>query len=126
MPSVYKRSKTWTENVFLIVDGKRTRKTKSGFTTKAAANQWATDTEYQKQNDLLITKSIVFVDAFEEWFHVFKEPRLQTSTKQWYKRTISLLNEKWKDKLITNITSRYFQKLINDYGENHVKSSVSF
>lgn len=46
MASIYKRGKTWTANVFVIQDGKRKRKTKSGFSTKSEANKWATETEY--------------------------------------------------------------------------------
>lgn len=125
MASIYKRGNGWTASVSIPVNGIYKKKTKSGFKTKTAANKWATDAESQKNNNELILTSPIFVKAFEEWYLVFKEPRLETATKQWYKRTLSLLTEKWQDKKITDITSRDFQKLINEYGENHVKSSVA-
>lgn len=125
MASIYKRGKTWTANVFVIVGEKRTRKTKSGFVTKTEANKWAVNIENQKLQNELIVQNEVFVKSFEEWYLVFKEPRLETATKQWYKRTLSLLTQKWGDRLLTDISSSDFQKLINEYGDNHVKSSVS-
>lgn len=125
MASIYKRGKSWTANVFIIQDGKRKRKTKSGFGTKREATTWAVGIENQKINNELITEHKIFVDAFEDWYNIFKEPQLETATKQWYKRTLSLITEKWQSRLITEITSTDFQKLINDYGATHVKSSVS-
>ncbi|QOY97093.1 tyrosine-type recombinase/integrase [Leuconostoc citreum] len=125
MASIYKRGKTWTANVSIMQDKKRIRKTMSGFLTKRDATSWANDIEVQKQNDVLVIQDPVFTTAFEEWYLIFKEPQLETSTKQWYKRTLSLLQEKWANKKMSEIASKDFQKLINDYGSDHVLSSVS-
>ncbi|CUR63927.1 site-specific integrase [Leuconostoc gasicomitatum] len=124
MASIYRRGKKWTANVFIVKNGKRTRKTKSGFGTKSEANNWATDTEFKKQNHQLSTRNSLFIDEFKEWYTVFKEPQLETATKVWYKTTTNLLTKKWFDKKINEVTSKDFQILLNDYGDKHVKSSV--
>lgn len=74
MASIYKRGKTWTANVFVIQDGKRKRKTKSGFGTKSEANKWAIGIENQKINNQLIKNDGIIGDMFDEWYAVFKEP----------------------------------------------------
>ncbi|QEA50229.1 tyrosine-type recombinase/integrase [Leuconostoc lactis] len=125
MESIYKRGKTWTANVSIMNGKTRIRKTMSGFTTKRDATIWANDIEFKKQNEDLVVKDHLFTEAFEDWYHVFKEPQLETATKQWYKRTLSLLKEKWDGKKLSELTSKDFQKLINDYGSDHVLSSVS-
>lgn len=124
MASIYKRGKTWTANVFVIQDGSRKRKTKSGFTTKSEATKWSVDMENKKINHQLSTKSSLFIDEFKEWYVVFKEPQLETATKVWYKTTTNLLTREWADKQINEVTSKDFQVLLNNYGDNHVKSSV--
>lgn len=125
MASIYKRGKTWTANVSIMNGKTRIRKTMSGFTTKRDATIWANDIEFKKQNEDLVVKDHLFTEAFEDWYHVFKEPQLETATKQWYKRTLSLLKEKWDGKKLSELTSKDFQKLINDYGSDNVLSSVS-
>lgn len=82
MASIYKRGKTWTANVSIMNGKTRIRKTMSGFTTKRDATIWANDIEFKKQNEDLVVKDHLFTEAFEDWYHVFKEPQLETATKQ--------------------------------------------
>lgn len=125
MASIYKRGKTWTANVFVTIDGTRKRKTKSGFTTKAEANKWAVDVEHKKINDILIKKDGPITEMFYEWYQVFKEPHLETRSKTWYITTLTVMKKYWDGKKLSELTSSDFQKLINDYGKDHVQSSVS-
>lgn len=125
MASIYKRGKTWTASVSVPDNGKYLKKTQSGFQTKKAATNWANETEVQKQNRELTKDNAIFVEVFEDWYHIFKEPQLQTATKQWYRTTLSLLTKKWGHKKVSEVTPKDFQLLINEYGSEHVKSSVS-
>ncbi|MBZ5995399.1 site-specific integrase [Leuconostoc gelidum subsp. gasicomitatum] len=125
MASIYKRGKVWTANVFILHDGVRKRKTKSGFTTKSEANKWAIETENKKINNAISREDGLIVDMFNDWYKVFKEPHLETKSKTWYKTTSAVLSEHWPDKKLSEINSMMFQKLINEYGSNHVKSSVA-
>lgn len=125
MASIYKRGKTWTANVLLNVGGIKKRKTKSGFRTKSEANKWAIETEAMKLNNPLTTKDGIIADLFLDWYQVFKEPVLETNSKNTYKRTLLFLNTYFEYKKIGDITSKDFQKAINDYGKRHVKSTVS-
>ena len=125
MASIYKRGKTWTANVFVIQDGKRKRKTKSGFGTKTEANKWAIGIENQKINNQLTKNDGIIGDMFDEWYAVFKEPQLETKSKAWYTAISKVIRAYWPDKRLSEISSADFQKLINDYGATHVWSSVS-
>lgn len=125
MASIYKRGKTWTASVSVPIDGVYKKKTKSGFTTKTEANRWAVEIESQRNNSTLPTKDGIISEMFEEWYLVFKEPQLQTHSKAWYKAIIKLLDKEWPNRLLSSITTADFQKLINEYGKTHVKSSVS-
>ncbi|MGR8823725.1 tyrosine-type recombinase/integrase [Leuconostoc citreum] len=125
MASIYKRGKTWTANVFIIQDGKRKRKTKSGFDTKTQANKWAIGVENQKINHELSKKDGIIADMFDEWYEIFKEPQLETKSKAWYKAISQIIRKYWDNKKLSEITSADFQKLINEYGDNHVRSSVA-
>lgn len=124
MASIYKRGNGWTASVSIPVNGIYTKKTKSGFKTKTEANKWATETEFKKQSSQLSTKNSLFIEEFKEWYTVFKEPQLETATKVWYKTTINLLNREWPNKKLNEVSSKDFQKLLNKYGDTHVKSSV--
>ncbi|WP_288946115.1 site-specific integrase [uncultured Leuconostoc sp.] len=125
MASIYKRGKTWTASVSIPINGVYKKKTKSGFTTKTEANRWAVEIESQRNNSTLATKDGIISEMFEEWYLVFKEPQLQTHSKAWYKAIIKLLDNKWPNRLLSSISTADFQKLINEYGKTHVKSSVS-
>lgn len=79
----------------------------------------------KKINNKLPTKDGVISDMFEEWFLVFKEPHLQTKSKAWYNAIIKLLRKEWPERHLSDVTTADFQKMINEYGKTHVKSSVS-
>jgi len=125
MASIYKRGTSWTASVSINKDGTYKKKTKSGFRTKTDANKWAIETESQKINNTLIKKDGVIADMFDEWYMIFKEPQLETKSKAWYRAISQVLVKYWDKKKLSEISSADFQKLINDYGSNHVWSSVS-
>ncbi|MBZ5971639.1 site-specific integrase [Leuconostoc gasicomitatum] len=125
MASIYKRGKAWTANVFILQDGVRKRKTKSGFATKSEANKWAIETENKKINNTISKKDGLITEMFEQWYLVFKEPHLETRSKTWYITTLTALKKYWPDKKLSELNSMMFQELINDYGKDHVKSSVA-
>lgn len=125
MASIYKRGKTWTASVSVPTDTGYKKKTKSGFLTKKEANNWAIETESQKINDTLTIKDGIVADMFIEWYRVFKEPQLETKSKTWYTTTHKVISDYWPNKRLSEINSKMFQELINDYGKTHVKSSVS-
>ncbi len=125
MASIYKRGSKWTASVSININGKYKKKTKSGFITKSEAKKWSIEVENQKINDTLSKGNGIIADMFDDWYEVFKEPLLETKSKAWYKVISKLLREKWPNKRISDISTADFQKLINEYGKTHVKSSVS-
>jgi len=125
MASIYKRGTSWTASVSININGNYKKKTKSGFRTKTDANKWAIETENQKINNTLSKGNGIIAEMFDDWYEVFKEPLLETKSKAWYKVISKLLREEWPNKRISDISTADFQKLINNYGKTHVKSSVS-
>lgn len=59
-----------------------------------------------------------------DWYIVFKEPQLETKSKAYHNAIYNLSKEKQQNKKLSDITTADFQKLINEYGKTHVKSSV--
>ncbi|MEX0380868.1 tyrosine-type recombinase/integrase [Leuconostoc sp. MS02] len=105
--------------------GEYRKKTKSGFKTKTEANIWATEAESKKISNTLSQSNGLIIDMFEEWYLIFKEPHLETRSKTWYITTLTVMRHYWPNVKLAEITSMMFQQLINDYGKDHVLSSVS-
>lgn len=120
MASIYKRGSTWTANVFIMKDGQRRRKTKSGFRTKAEANGWAMQTEADKVNQtLVLPNKISFPDAFDNWYQTYKEPTLSAATKRWYRFTSGVLHERFNNVRLSSMDRHRFQSFLNDFGKTH-------
>lgn len=120
MASIYKRGNTWTANVFVLKNGQRRRKTKSGFRTKAEANGWAMQTEADKVNNtLVLPNKISFPDAFDNWYQTYKEPTLSPATKRWYKFTSGVLHERFNNVRLSSMDRQRFQGFLNEFGKTH-------
>ena len=125
MASFYKRGTNWTASVSIKVDGLFKKKTKSGFKTKREATNWAIEMENKKINDTLSKRDGIIAEMFDEWYAIFKEPLLETQTKGWYRLVSKILRKEWSDRKLSEINSSDFQKMVNEYGKNHVRSSVA-
>lgn len=125
MASFYKRGTNWTASVSIKVDGSFKKKTKSGFKTKREATNWAIEMENKKINDTLSKRDGIIAEMFDEWYAIFKEPLLETQTKGWYRLVSKILRKEWPDRKLSEINSSDFQKMVNEYGKNHVRSSVA-
>lgn len=120
MASIYKRGKTYTANVFVLKDGERRRKTKSGFKTKAEAQGWANEMEVAKQKHTLTFNSKTpFTKYFDDWVEIYKKPFVSYSTVQWYKLTSKHLHKAFGNIAIEDMTRTRFQKFLNQLGKKY-------
>lgn len=120
MASIYKRGKTWTANVFVMKDGERRRKTKSGFRTKSEAQGWANETEVAKQKHAItFNTKTPFPIYFDNWFEIYKKPFVTYSTIKWYELTSKHLHSAFENVTIENMTRARFQKFLNDMGKKY-------
>ncbi|CAK1254406.1 Integrase/recombinase [Fructobacillus tropaeoli] len=124
MASIYKRSNGWGASVYYQLDGKDKRKVKSGFNTKAEAQQWANKVEFEKSSGKELNDNRLFIDEFKQWYEIFKEPNLYYKSAQWYETVINIITEKWSGKKVNQVKTADMQKLLNEYAKDHVKSSV--
>lgn len=120
MASIYKRGNTWTANIFVMKDGKRRRKTKSGFKTKAQAKGWANEMEVAKQNNTLTLRSdMLFADFYDNWFVTFKAPTITKATSRWYLYVSKSIRDYFPKTKIEDVTRINFQSFLNSFGKTH-------
>lgn len=129
MASIYKRGSTFTVNVSIVSNGKRSRKTKSGFKTKREANIWANEIEHKKNNDELNTvfyPDITVPEYFEKWIETYKV-NIKDSSMKVYLATLHMIQR--SDILSTTkafkLTRTRAQQYLNEFGSTHGKSTTA-
>lgn len=122
MASITKRNNKYTANVSLTINGTRKRITKSGFNTKAEAQNWATKQELKKSAGNTFS-SITLPEYFNDWYLNYKESQIAEATKVWYKRTYGVLLE-YLNKPLNKINRNEFQQFLNQYGSTRSKASL--
>lgn len=126
MASVTKRGKKWQARVeFTDSNGKRRTKSQT-FTTKREAAIFANELE-KKSFDGALTKDdeIPFPDFFRHWYELYKEPSISERTKLTYTRTQNVIDDKFKNVPIGEITRTSYQQFIKDFGQTHSKATIN-
>lgn len=125
MATYFKRGKNWSTKVrWYDGDGQRHSKSKSGFSTKLLAKQWAVDQESKLNKGVQIAKEISLVDYYNNWVNTYKKDKLSTITLDRYKYTGEALKDFFHDDKIKSITRVKYQKFINQYGATHAPTTV--
>ena len=125
MATYFKRGKTWSTKVrWYDSDGKRHSKSKSGFSTKLLAKQWAVDQESKLNKGVQIAKEISLVDYYNSWVNTYKKDKLSAITFDRYKYTGEALKNFFHDDKIKSITRVKYQEFINRYGSTHAPTTV--
>lgn len=125
MATYFKRGNTWSTKVrWYDSDGKRHSKSKSGFTTKNLAKQWAIDQESKLNKGIKISKEISFTEYYETWVTTYKENKVSDITLDRYSYTGKALKEFFHDMNIKAITRADYQRFINEYGLDHAPATV--
>lgn len=98
---------------------------KSGFKTKAEAQQ-AAQTVIRKIDDgIAIQNDVTFSGYFDSWMDSQNKKALSPGQYDWYIRAKNMFTEKYgENKLIKTITRTDVQGLLNQYAEGRTKESV--
>lgn len=126
MAQIYKRSGKWAARIQWVesASGKRLSKSKSGFSTKTLAKQWAVSQEAELNNGTNIAKSITFPDYFDMWLKTYKKPKLAYATLHRYQITQKVIQHEFAGVNIKSINRQRYQKFVNKFGATHAPSSV--
>lgn len=128
--SVRKRGSTWSYYFDLgIIDGKRKRKEKGGFRTKADAEKSLrlAMKEYEEEGRIFIASNISFSDYLDYWLENYVKVNCKDNTISYYSRTIKKhITPYFKDKLLKQISPGQLQEFLNSKMINGMsKSSIS-
>jgi len=128
--SVRKRGKTWSYYFDLgIVEGKRKKKEKGGFRTKAEAEKALRNAikEYENTGSVIDESNISVSDYFDYWFKEYVLINCKYNTQQNYRR---VLNKHIKPALglykLKSLTPAKLQEFLNSkYKNGYTKNSVA-
>ena len=114
--STRKRGSTWEYSFEIAsLDGKRKRKSKSGFRTKADALKAGTQAkaEYDSTGEIFEASDISISDYLDFWLDDYVEKNCKASTRQTYSQVIRLqIKPYFKDLRLKNITPKKCQDFL--------------
>lgn len=128
--SIRKRGSTWYYSFDIgIMDGKRKRKEKGGFKTKAECEKAlrAALSEFEEYGSVFKVSNISFVDFLNQWYDDYVLVNCKYRTKIYYKQIIDLhLKPYFKDIKLKHIDPSELQKFLNKKMLNgYAKNSVN-
>lgn len=134
MTYVAKRGKTWMVRFSKRVNQwdpkKQTnisvlkQKSKSGFRTKAEAQQYGIKMEAASLSGVDVTKNPVFIEYYKNWYELYKFPSMSDATKVRYRRNYNYLKKFLGNTKIKDISRERYQKFINFFAASHAKTTV--
>lgn len=111
---------SWNDNM-----GKRHRKTKNGFPTKAKAREWASKTQVEVSGGIKVDKDISLLDYYNDWYQKYKKPKLASGASSfWYINVGKRIHNYFGETKLKQITRSTYQGFINDYSKEHSPASV--
>ncbi|RVU71197.1 MULTISPECIES: site-specific integrase [Lactobacillus] len=120
-----KRGTKWRAQIsWYDIHGNRKFKTKQGFLTKSAARKWANEMEVAKDANQISNQDPIFAEYFKDWYQTYKAPGTSNNTKNRYDTIYRLLTKYFGKTKLSKVTRHQYQEFMNDYGKNHVKSTV--
>lgn len=124
--AITKRGKNWQARLWWKDNlGKKHSKTKDGFKTKSEAANWLSEARVKHNSGIDIVKNPIFTEYFWNWYHLYREKTLRSSTKLRYRTAYHHLQNYWGNKKIKDITRNDWQKFINHLGEKLSAGTVN-
>jgi len=126
MASISKRGKSWQARIsYKTPDGEHKVKTKGGFSTKKAAEIFASEFNVNRENGLLVSSQApLFKDYFWTWFETYKESSIGERTYLTYKQSHRILEENFPYQRLDEVDRYAFQKFIKKIGKSRSKETM--
>ena len=126
MARLVKRGNSWQYEIsYKKDDGKYTKIRKSGFKTKGEAKDAANELEYNLNKGLKgDRKNLLLSDYFEDWMQLYKEGTVSPITYRKYEDTLMNIKKYMPAVLISDLDRVGYQRFLNKYAKDHVKSTV--
>lgn len=129
MAQIYKKDNgEWAYRVYYRDSfGKKHSINESHFKKKSDAQNAARTVELKKSQVGISRENeqITFVNYFKKWVKTYKYDRYDQVTQDKYKFIIKFLTGHFGQTKLKSITKFDYQKMLDKYGETHVKTSVS-
>lgn len=100
------------------------QKSKSGFRTKAEAQQYGIKMEAASLSGVDIIKNPMFADYFQKWYLTFKFPVIRKSTQKRYVTNHHYIENYFGPTKIKDITRSQYQNFLNWLGKDHAPATV--
>ncbi|SYW16243.1 site-specific integrase [Oenococcus oeni] len=124
MAAITKRpSGLFQAQVSFNANGKRKRITKGSFKTKTDAKKWAASYELKKDAGIHEDSNQLLSEYFLNWYQTYKTDITDVSLDQ-YHQAYLMIKKYASHATLDKFERSDFQKLINAYAEEHVKTSV--
>lgn len=126
MARFVKRGKTWQYEISVKKeDGSYNKIRKGGFATKSEAKEAANELEYNMSRGLKGERKNLFLsEYFEDWMSLYKEDNVSPITYRKYQDTLMNIKKYMPNAIISDLDRPSYQKYLNKYAKNHVKSTV--
>lgn len=126
MARLVKRGKTWQYEISVKKDdGSFDKIRKGGFASKGEAKEAANELEYNMARGLKGERKNLFLsEYFEDWMSLYKEDNVSPITYRKYQDTLMNIKKYMPTVIISDLDRPTYQKYLNKYAKNHVKSTV--
>lgn len=120
-----KRDNGWEYRIsYKTPDGEFKQKSKSGFKTKALANQAAIEAERKIQKNIIIDENQTLSEYYDNWAKIHKKPNVTAVTWKKYKYTGDKIKKYFKDIKLHQITNSMYQEVLNEFSNTHSQETV--
>lgn len=127
MATAIKRGKKWQAEFSYKnpITGKFQKKRKAGFRTKTEAKNFAFEQERIYKEGYNLDNQILLNEYFLEWINTYKKPIVSRNTYSKYITSYKSLNKYFNNLLLSDLTKKKYQKILNIYAETHAPATTS-
>lgn len=127
MATAIKRGKKWQAEFSYKnpITGKYQKKRKSGFRTKTEAKNYAFEQEKIYKDGYFLDNQVTLSEYYFEWIQTFKKPVVTRNTFSKYITTYKSIQKYFHNILLSDLTKKNYQKILNLYAESHAPATTS-
>lgn len=120
-----KKNKTWFVHTSWYENGKRKYKTIRGFQTKRSAQKAEIDFKDQLNHGMKAAENPTFSDYYDKWVDIYKKNSVSPNTYENYLLDGRRIKKLFGNMKLKNITRTTYQSILNEFGKEHAKVTVT-